>query len=351
MVKTLETAFRGLRGIAFALLAASIVTACGGGTESASVAPDASLAAANSATAQTVLNAVPAVTVASTTSGSTATATRKVADVVATSLRIHYHRLNSDYTGWQLHTWNAAQSPTWNAGWNPSGTDDFGVYWDVPLAASSGRVGYLFHNGDTKDDNGADQSYDLVAGANEIWRVEGDLTTYASDPLGAPPPDISTVRVHYLRFGGDYANWGLHLWGGSGLDTSRMGSVGYGDWNNPTPFTAMPNYAAGSGEIVFDIPVLNPTTHPGSTSLEFLIHGMPPNVNDKDGWTNNIHVDFGGLTIANQVGQIWLVEQDATVFTSPPDLRSVSTTDARAVWLTKSLVKWPRVAAAGPVRL
>ena len=348
MYKKLETAFRGLRGITFAVLAAGIVTACGGGG-TGEVARDDSLEAANSTTARTMLQAVPPATASTSVAATSGKA--KIADVVATSMRVHYHRLNSDYTGWQIHTWNAAQSPDWNAGWNATGTDDFGVYYDVPLASSSGTVGYLFHNGDTKDDNGADQSYQLVAGANEIWRVEGDLTTYTANPLTAPPPDITTLRVHYIRFASDYANWGLHLWGGSGLDTSRMGGISYGDWNNPTPFSAMPNYVAGSGEIVFDIPVLNPTTNPGTTSIEFLIHGMPPNINDKDGRPNNIHVDFGGLTIANQVGEIWLVEQDATVYTGVPDLRSVSTTDARAVWLNKSLVKWPRVAADNPVKL
>ena len=348
MNKILETAFRGVRWIAFALLAASIVTACGGGAEEASVARDDTLEAANSATSQTLLHAVPPSTAVVTAANP---GRMKVADVVATSLRVHYHRVKFDYTGWQIHTWNAAQSPAWNAGWNATGSDDFGAYYDVPLAASSGTIGYLFHNGDTKDDNGADQAYVLAAGANEIWRVEADLTTYASNPLTAPAPDITTLRVHYTRFASDYANWGLHLWGGSGLDTSRMGAIAYGDWNNPTSFSAMPNEAAGSGEIVFDIPVLDPKTNPGAKSIEFLIHGMPPNTNDKDGRQNNIHVDFGGLTIVNQIGQIWLVEQDATVYTSQPDLRSVSTTDARAVWLNGSLVKWPRVAADAPVKL
>ena len=203
MKKILETALRGVRGVAFALLAASVVTGCGGGTEGAGPARDDTLEAANSTTAQTVLHAVPPSTAAAATADP---GRKKVADVVATSLRVHYHRLNSDYTGWQIHTWNAAQSPDWNAGWNASGTDDFGVVYDVPLAASSGTVGYLFHNGDTKDDNGADQAYVLVGGANEIWRVEGDLTTYVSNPLTSPAPDISTLRVHYIRFASDYAN-------------------------------------------------------------------------------------------------------------------------------------------------
>jgi pullulanase/glycogen debranching enzyme len=343
-------AMRAARHAAAALVATWVLAACGGGDGSAAprsaaedvVVDDASLAAADATSARTLLRGVPAATIQAAAAG----------DGGATSLRIHYHRPAGDYAGWQLHTWNAAVSPTWNAGWAPTGSDDFGDYWDVALAASTGTVGYLFHDGDTKDDGGADQSYVLHAGANEIWRVQGDLATYTSNPLTAPPPDIATVRVHYQRFDGDYARWGLHLWSGSGLDAARLPGLNIGDWNNPVPFSAIPGERAGSGEIVFDLPVLDPATHPGSTSLEFIIHGLPPNdVDDKDGRPANIHVDFGSLKIVGQVGEIWLVQQDPTVYTSVPDLRSVSTTDARAVWLDATRLQWPRVFAGNPVKL
>jgi pullulanase/glycogen debranching enzyme len=323
---------------AASLLVAFGLAACGGSDPAAS---DTSAEAANTRQAQTVLNGIPG---SQRESGA--------AKAITTTLRIHYRRTASDYAGWQVHSWGSAQDPGWNLGWNASGSDDFGNVYDIPLVANSGAVGYLFHNGDTKDDGGADQSWTLVPGtANEIWRIQNDLVTYTSNPIVAGPPDIAQLRVHYQRYAGDYAAWGLHLWGGSGLDTGRMTGVSYGDWNNPTPFTAMPNYAAGTGEVVFDIPVLNPKTNAGQTSLEFIIHGMAPNQNDKDGRPNNIHVDYASLTLANQTGEIWLVGGDATVYTSKPDLRSVSSTDARAVWLTKQLVQWPRVGAGLPVKL
>ncbi len=318
---------------------AALVAACGGSGGPAEV--DASLAAADSSDAQAVLIAVPAASRA----GSQVTPQ-------ATTLKVHYHRANADYAGWQIHTWGAAKDPGWNKGWNASGTDAFGNVYDVPLAAESGTVGYLFHKGDWKDHGGADQSYTLLAGqANEIWRIEGDPATYLKNPFDSGPPDITTVRVHYQRYGGDYAAWGLHLWNGSGLDAARLPGVAIDNWNAPVPFSQMPGYAAGAGEIVFDIPVLNPKDDARRTALEFIIHGMPPNQNDKDGRPNNIRVDFAALTIANQVGQVWLVEQDPIVYTAPPDLRSVSSTDARAVWLNRQLIQWPRVAAGGTVRL
>ena len=134
---------------------------------------------------------------------------------------MHYQRSAADYTGWQLHAWNAGKDPGWNLGYNASGSDAFGAIYQVPLAASTGSVGYLFHNGDTKDHGGADQAWTLVAGANEIWRIQGDSGTYTRNPTGASAPDIATVRVHYRRWRGDFNAWGLHLWGGSGLDTAR----------------------------------------------------------------------------------------------------------------------------------
>ncbi len=321
---------------------------CGGGTQ----APDAPpLRSANAAAAQPegveLLAGVPdAAQVPRARIAAVATPAAP-----ATSLRVHYRRTDGNYAGWQIHTWNAAQSPNWNAGWNAAGSDDFGAYYDVPLAAGSGNVGFLFHAGDTKDNNGADQSYTLQAGANEIWRVQGDSTNYTTNPLLLPVPDIKTVRVHYKRFDGNYSAWGLHLWGSSGLDASRLAGVSIDIWNQPVAFSAMPGYAAGDGEVVFDIPVLNPQGDVNRKGLEFIIHGMPPNENDKDGRDNNIRVEYSALTVQGQVGHIWLVERDATVYTATPDLRQVSSTDARAVWLNKSLVKWPRMATSNPVRL
>jgi pullulanase len=191
----------------------------------------------------------------------------------------------------------------------------------------------------------------LQSGANEIWRLEGDSTNYTSNPRLLPVPDIKTVRVHYKRFDGAYSAWGLHLWNGSGLDVAALpAGLQIDRWNQPVALSAMPGHAAGDGEVVFDIPVLNPQGDVSRTALEFIIHGMPPQENDKDGRDANIRVPYASLTVRNQVGHIWLVERDAQVYTTAPDLRQVSTTDARAVWLNRQLVKWPRLAASGSVQ-
>nr|WP_297530518.1 alpha-1,6-glucosidase domain-containing protein [uncultured Roseateles sp.] len=332
---------------ALAISLCGLLAACGGG-EAGPAQKAGTSAAAVDENGVALIAEVPTGSTPASASTRARIAAAATPDTPATSLRVHYRRADGNHAGWQIHAWNAAQSPNWNEGWNAAGSDAFGVYYDVPLAATSGTVGFLFHNGDNKDNGGADQSLVLQAGANEVWRLQGDSTNYPGNPLQLATPDITTVRVHYKRFDGAYSAWGLHLWNGSGLNAAALPvGVTIDNWTRPVAFSAMPGYAAGSDEVVFDIPVLNPQGDASRKGLEFIVHGMPPNENDKDGRDNNIRVEFSALTIQNQVGHVWLVERDATVYTATPDLRQVSSTDARAVWLNRTLVKWPRIGASG----
>ena len=339
-----------------------IVSACGGGgggTSSAIPVPDtgviapapvvnAALEVGNTAVASAVL-----VGVAANNDGGGATPGGTGATVGdATSLTIHYKRLDANATDWKLHLFGSAQETTWEAGLVAARTDSFGSVFTVPLKTPNGSVGYIFHKGDTKDHGGADQSYLLKAGANEIWRIEADNVTYTANPAGLSVPDIKTVRVHYQRYGADYAAYGLHLWPSNGVDVARLPSgVAIDDWNNAVPFAKMPGYAAGMAEVVFDIPVLNPQGDASRKALEFIIHGQAPRQDDKDGRSDNIRIDYGNLKVSGQMGEVWLVQQDAFVYTAQPDLRSSSLLQARAVWLTKQAIQWPRVNASGTVKL
>ena len=325
------------------LVGAVLLSACGGGDDGPTPPPSPSpLEVGNTTDFATVLAAVPA---ASSPGGGGG---------VATSLTIHYRRIDGNTNGWQVHSWGAAKDPGWNAGWNPSGSDAFGAIYDVPLQAAAGEVGYLFHNGDAKDHGGADQKHVLTSGRNEIWRIEGDATTYLSNPVSAGAPDIKAVRVHYKRYDAAYANWGVHIWDGGGIDVSGLkAGVTINVWNAPAAFADFNSASTSAAEAVFEIPVLNPKDDPANRkALEFIIHGMAPNENDKDGRDGNIRVDYAALTsVANQVGEVWLVQGDATVYTSAPDTRAVSTTDAKACWLDRQLLKWPRVDSSGSFKL
>jgi pullulanase-type alpha-1,6-glucosidase len=272
------------------------------------------------------------------------------------TLTIHYQRPDGIYTGWVLHAFGAARDPGWTVGYPQAGTDAFGVYFQPEIIATSGDVGYIIHNGDTKD-LPADQTYTLKPGANEIWRISGDVTTYYSDPTGAGPKDIATVRVHYLRFDSSYSTWGLHLFTAGGVDASRLPGLTLNDWANPIPLSAMPGYtlAADGSQVTFDIPVINPKDVSSWTGLDFVIHGLPTapggGVDNKDGRTSDLIATYAGLTPSAQVAEIWIAQEDGTVYSSPPDLRSASTTDSRAVWLTRQLLQWPKVNGAGVFKL
>ena len=329
-------------------LAALLISGCGGGgggDASSNIAaigapanPDLQTASSSTVTT-TLLRAI------ATNSEGSGVVGVPVGDVI-----VHYHRLNADYAGWQLHSWGAVQSPNWNAGFNSVGTDTFGVIYNVPLAVAPTNLdmGFLFHLLDNKDNGGADQHYILQSGKNEVWRVEGDSATYDHNPLVTVVPDVKAVRVHYLRYGADYANWYIFTWNGSGVDVAGLpaGVSLPANWTDLLPFSKLANYSLKTAEVDFDIPVLNPTTHPGQNSLEFIIHNVT-DPNNKDGRNNNIHVDFGSLKIANQIGEVWLIESNPTVFYVAQDLRSSSLSQAAAVWLNKQLIQWPHVYSTG----
>ncbi|MBG6080235.1 alpha-1,6-glucosidase domain-containing protein [Rubrivivax gelatinosus] len=276
------------------------------------------------------------------------------------TVRLHYSRPDANYAGWTLYVYNAPGEAL--GGWPgraPDGVDAAGSYWDVPVASSAFNFIIVKGGGSEREPsgwsgaNGDQQQYWALAEGTAIYKLAGDPTNYARNPVGASAPDLGTVRVHYRRYDGGYTNWGLHLWSGSGLDASRLPGVTIGDWQAAVAFDAMPGYAAGDGEIIFDIPVHNPKDDASRTGLEFIIHGRPPggSPDDKDGRDANIAVNYATLAASGGVGEIWLVEGDATVYTAPPDLRQVSTRDARAYWLTRALIQAPRWDSTGVFKL
>ena len=284
----------------------------------------------------------------------------------AVDVRVHYSRADGQYAGWGLHVWqiNAAgeyiadyPGVSWGSPLQTVGTDAYGPYFQIEATKitrpDAVGVGFIVHQGDTKDTN-VDRTWSFQDGT-ELWLASGDPTVYRSNPAGGL--DIKTVRVHYKRFDGRYDDWGVHLWPTSGIDVARLPGLTLEQWDNPVPLSAMPGYAAAAdrSEVAFDLPVLNPTADASRTAAEFIVHGRPTNpnggVDNKDGWTTNPRVVYAGLVIAGQVGHVWLVQEEPRVFTQAPNTRRASTTDARAIWLSKSLLRWPKVDSAGAFRL
>jgi pullulanase/glycogen debranching enzyme len=322
-----------------------LLSACGGGTTNISNAPT-GLEAGDATDIKMVLAAVPA---GGGGGGN------------ANTVRLYYNRPDANYAGWTLYTYGGADLGGW-PGKGPDGeVAGSGKYWDLTATGAGFNFIIVKDGGGTREPSGwsgktgsDEQQFWSMADGNTIYKVAGDSTNYKTNPAGATTPDINTLRVHYKRFDGQYTNWGVHIWDTSGLDVAGLkAGVTINDWNNAVPFTDFNNYAAGTGEVMFDIPVLNPQGDAARTALEFIIHGKPPggDPNNKDGRTDNIKVTYSALTITNQVGQIWLVQDDATVYTSLPDPRLASTTDARAYWLNKTLIKFPKVDNTGVFKL
>lgn len=105
------------------------------------------------------------------------------------AVRIHYFRLDGNYSGWTLWTWGAStenQTAWCSTELNQTGTDSYGVYWDVTVNTSwgnpQGDLGFIVHNcGTGVKDPGPDQHLQTLS-FNEAWIISGDNTVYTTQP-------------------------------------------------------------------------------------------------------------------------------------------------------------------------
>jgi hypothetical protein len=176
------------------------------------------------------------------------------------SVTIHYQRPDGNYTDWGLHLWGDAIDPSeiteWAAPKPPTGTDDFGAYWEVSIQNTDGPVNFIIHSGDAKDP-GPDQSLDPALQAS-AWVQSGDPTVYA-DRGGAEGEQYAVI--HYHRPAADYGDysssdfndfWGLHTWDGA-----------------DDPGWTTPRVPAGQDTfgVRFEVPLL-----PGAEQIGYILH-------------------------------------------------------------------------------
>jgi hypothetical protein len=111
---------------------------------------------------------------------------------------IHYFRADGDYSGWGLHCWQSFQKKeeaadefaekqvpdqpvkgvTWFKPLAQTGKDDFGVYWVLDAGDfDNGRVNYIIHKGDKKDQCNKDMFW-LIKDSKELWVNAGDCKSY-----------------------------------------------------------------------------------------------------------------------------------------------------------------------------
>ncbi len=123
--------------------------------------------------------------------------TRAAAENVAV---LHYRRADGDYTGWGLHLWTGAATPTdWGAPLQPTGTDAYGAVYRVPLAAGATTLSYIVHKGDSKD-LPADQSLDFAASGHEVWLLSGEPRyLYPQAATAAPDTDLAKAKAQWIN--------------------------------------------------------------------------------------------------------------------------------------------------------
>ncbi|WP_018685067.1 alpha-amylase family glycosyl hydrolase [Actinokineospora enzanensis] len=99
-------------------------------------------------------------------------------------LVVHYNRPAGDYAGWGLHVWGDVESPTsWQSPLPLAGETPYGRVASIRLLPGAHQVGFVVHQGDTKD--GGDRLVNPVEHA-EVWLRQGDDTVHTSEPSTTP---------------------------------------------------------------------------------------------------------------------------------------------------------------------
>jgi len=120
------------------------------------------------------------------------------------SIRMHFHRVQNDAAQWGVYSWDGPQKPS--AAWITdrfmfAGSDGFGGYVDIPLAAGKSAIWFLVTDGNGTKNCGADQHADLNADVatkgQEVWMLEGDCTVYANQPA-LSYGNLAFAKAHWL---------------------------------------------------------------------------------------------------------------------------------------------------------
>ena len=85
---------------------------------------------------------------------------------------LHYHRYSGDYDWWGIHVWTGYEGEVrWEQSLPQVGSDDFGIYFEVPVAANAEGLAYIIHRGDEKD-LWDDQYLNFAEQGREVWIMQ-----------------------------------------------------------------------------------------------------------------------------------------------------------------------------------
>jgi pullulanase len=226
------------------------------------------------------------------------------AQVPAGDVRIHYFRPDGNYAGWGLYAWNVATTTySWCASQvAQTGTDSFGVYFDVPVTPTAGspagQLGFILNNcanGQIKDP-GPNQ-YLQVTEYSQGWVVSGNPTVFYNPPvMGTNPVPAGDARIHYYRSDGNYTGWGLYGWNAT--------TATYSWCSSQVPITGIDSFG-----VYYDVPV-TPTAGTPSGQLGFILNNCD-NGQIKDPGANQ-------YLQVTEYTQGWVITGNVTVFYSQP---------------------------------
>jgi alpha-amylase len=127
--------------------------------------------------------------------------------------------------------------------------------------------------------------------------ILNDTVISAVRTVNVVPQVRTTATIHYRRPAGDYADWGLHLWGDAIADGVAT------DWFAPRPPTRIEN-----GEAIFEIPLKDDTK-----PVNFIVHkpggDSVPDTREPGGDRSFVPLDHQ---------EIWLRQGDPAIYFSPP---------------------------------
>nr|CAJ81030.1 acarbose resistent alpha-amylase AcbE [Actinoplanes sp. SE50/110] len=119
---------------------------------------------------------------------------------------LHYRRPAGDYTGWGLHLWDGAATPTadWGAPLLPESFDSFGAVFRIPLAAGATGLSYIMHAGEAKD-LPTDQRLEFADAGREVWVQAGVQERLL--PSVVKPAKLDLTRADAVRVDRDTIAW------------------------------------------------------------------------------------------------------------------------------------------------
>src|ERR1700691_2071847 len=190
-------------------------------------------------------------------------------------IRIHYFRQDGNYGGWTVYAFDNTTENTGAYGSGPvqvTGTDSYGVYFNVGVTSGAQEVGIIIHNptapgGDQKDTPN-NLFVDPATQGFEYWAYSGIAKLYTSAPSLTNPTALlpGYVRVHYHRTDGNYAGWTIYAF----YDTTEYA----GDYNSGL----VPPTNSDSYGVYFDVAVVA-----NAQNLGLIIHNpSAPGGDQKD---------------------------------------------------------------------